>query len=431
MYSIDYYFQYLFDLLNTRDNHLIVMVVYLCLALVPALLRIVACMGYRSALFAFRLDAKDIKTKDAISKIRNGLLRRVAADYIRIADKSVSRIPTSAVVDKQVSALSFVGWRYVSVMTFVESMENGLLFVGLILAVVFSEFAIMYGVLAAAAFVLARLLTAFFDFRTAKSTLSDELLIYIEREVGHFYAADAGGAVLRLKNELATAIGKQSEVLQSAIAKIGEAMAEAVDKKLSDINTSARQAAQEWEKSLSEAGRVQEQINASAGRMQAAGDNIQSASDLLAKYLQGHSNALSEQLIALVSAVEAVKESNTQYGEGQEAFLKQAQYIERNQRTLETTLQAYEETLQNVTRSLGDGLGAYLKLHAQTAGQSVNDALSANMSRIAQNNQEMLARLQTLFEQLRDQSRDISANLLSMHEKLDMRPTTGETGVSP
>lgn len=417
--NLNVYFEQLFTILNNRDNHLIIMASYLGLTLLIMLLRVVVCMTYRSALFAFHQGAKEIKARDEINKIRNGLLRKIAADYIRIADKSVSRIPTTAVVDRHVSAFSLLGWRYVSIMPFVEAMEVGLVLVGLVLAVVFNDFAAMYGVLAVSGFVLTRLVAAFFDFKAAKTLLSDELLIFVEREIGRFYAADAGGAVLRLKDELAGAVAKQSEVLKEAIGQIGTALSEAMeknmDKKLIDmndlINKTTRQTVQDWEKALSEAGRVQALTNASAEKMQAAGENILSAADLLSKYMQGHANAMSGQLNALVSAVEA-------FTAEQDSFLKQARYVERNQTLLEGTLQSFEETLQNVTRSLGDGLGAYLQLHAQTASQTVNDALSANMDKIIGNDQEMIARLQRLFEQLNDQSKDISANLRSMHEKL-------------
>lgn len=412
------YFQQLFDLLNRNDNHIIIMAVYVALHGLVFLLRVIACMSYRSALFAFRLDAKDLKTRDEIKKIRNGLLRKIAADYIRIADKSVSRIPTMSVVDRHVSALSLLGWRFVSIMPFVESLETGLVFTGLILAVIFGEYAFVYGVLAVAGFLLIRLIAAFFDFREAKQRLADELLIYTEREIGHFFAADAGGAVLRLKNELTDAIGKQSVILKEAIDRIGSGLSEAVNKSLIDINVALQDSMHEWEKALTDAGRVQSQMNASAERMQIAGDRIMSASDLLAKHLQGHSSALSSHLGTLVTAVEAVKESNAALSAEQEAFLKQAQYIDRNQSALETTLQSYEATLQNVTRSLGDGLGAYLKLHAQTAAQTVNDALVANMEKLLGSNQDTLRRITELFDQLRDQSRDISMHLLSMHEKL-------------
>jgi hypothetical protein len=412
------YFNQLFDILNTRDHHVAIMAVYVSLFAAAVLLRIVACMAYRSALLLFRQTAKDIASKDEIKKIKYAPLRKIAAEYIRIADKSVSRIPTSALVDRQVSSMSLVGWRYVSVMPFVEALDIGLVFVGLILTLSFGEYAFMYGALAAAGFVLVRLFAAFFDFRAARDQYADEMLIYVEREIGRYFAADAGGAVLRLKDELANAIVTQSAVLKDAVDRIGSRMAEAVAERLTGLNNHLAELIAGWEKALSEAGRLQGQANASAEKMQVSSNNLQSASDLLARHLQGHSSAMTEQLSALVSAVESVKESNGKALSVNESLLSQSKYIERNQQALEASLQSYESVLQGLTRSVGDGLGAYFKLNAQNAAQSMNDTLAGNVERIAASNREVLQGMEALFEQLRGQSRDISANLLSLHERI-------------
>jgi len=144
---------------------------------------------------------------------------------------------------------------------------------------------------------------------------------------------------------------------------------------------------------------------------------LTSASDLLAKHLKNHSDALTGQLGALVSAVEAVKDSNERYFTGVDSLLRQSEFIEKNQKMLETAVQTYETSMQDMTRQLGDGLGAYIKMHAQAASQMVNGTLAAHVDTVLQSNRETLQRIHALFDQLRDQSKEISASLLILHEK--------------
>jgi hypothetical protein len=184
--------------------------------------------------------------------------------------------------------------------------------VGLILAVVFQSHMFLYGMLAVGGFLLFKIMTAFFDFRTAYSVLSGNLLIFLEREVGQFYTADTGGALLRLRSDLVEAITRQTAGLQETIGK------------LSDTQKS-----------------------------------------------------VAEQLAVLTEVTAA-------FTVEQKAFVTQAELIERNQQILEKTYQSYELTLPNLTQQLGDGLGTYLNMHAQTASQAVNDTMTANINKIAQ-----------------------------------------------
>jgi hypothetical protein len=66
----------------------------------------------------------------------------------------------------------------------------------------------------------------------------------------------------------------------------------------------------------------------------------------------------------------------------QDIYIKQAEQLEKNQQMLENAYQSYEASLQNLVQSLGDGMGAYFKLHGQSAAQAVNDALAGNIEKL-------------------------------------------------
>jgi len=351
----------LFDSLSHHDNHVIIMTVYLSLILAAIILRVAAHLHFRGALLAFRLEARgEIKHQSDVASIKNGLLRKTVAEYIRIAERSVMGVSTGHLVNRAVGGMSLAGWKYENIIPFVEAMDGGLLLVGLVLAVVFGEHAFVYGVLAVCAFLLTRLTAAFFNARGAREQLADEMLIYIEREIGRFFASDAGGAVLRLKNELTDAIDRQTQTYKEALAAISKVMAG----------------------ELKEVSKTHETLGEATERLATSGARLQSASDLLASHMQGHSNALSEHLLTLINAIETTKEGLETVAIGQKDIASQVAYLASNQRALDASLASYEASLQNLTQSLGDGLGAFINLHAQSSAKVVNDALKGNIDRI-------------------------------------------------
>jgi uncharacterized protein YoxC len=337
----------------------------LVFAAVLIILRIIAHLHYRGVIFTFRLtEDKEIKTQKDIEKIKHKILRKACAEYIRVAERAVTSVPTLHIAERAVSGMGFIGWKYTGILPFIETFEYGLLGTGFVLALVFEEYTAVYGLLAIITFAVLRIFHAFFDARTARAQLISEMVLFIEREIGRFYASDTGGALLRLKNDLTEAINS-----------IGTNVADAMDKKLINMNDTLVQTLHDWEASLDKATRIHTAINESAEYLAQSGAKIQTASDLLASHMQGHSKAMSEQLISLVDAIGEMKESLR-------TIAAQAEFLESNQQTLEKSLTSYEASLQALTGSIGDGLGAFINLHAQTSAQTINDTMKANIEKI-------------------------------------------------
>jgi len=345
------FFEDIFYTLGRHDNHVIIVAVYLCFAAVLVALRIIAYLHFRGVLLSFQhLADKEIKTKMEALEIKHHILKKAAGEYIRVAERAVTSVPTAQIVERAVSGMGLVGWKYTGLLPFVESFEFGLLGIGFVFAVIYSEQAVVYGLLAVTCFVAVRIFAAFFNVRAVRTQLSDEMTLFIEREIGRYFVSDTGGAILRLKNDLTDAIEKQAAVYKSAM-----------------------------KNALKEASGIFNEINTGAERLSQASTRIQSASDLLASHMHGHSNALSEQLITLVTAINEMKAGLQTLSASQKALTTQAEFIERNQKTLENSLNAYESSLQAVTQSIGDGLGAFINLHAQTSAQTINDAMKYNI----------------------------------------------------
>lgn len=382
-----------------------IVAVYLCFAAALMLLRIVSHLHFRGVLLSFRHVAeKAINTKAEAAEVKHAILKRAMMEYIRVAERAVSAVPTTQIVERAVAGLGFLGWKYTGLLPFVEAMEFGLLGVGLILAVIFGEVATVYGLLAVGTFVAARIIAAFFNVRELRGLLCDEMVLFIEREIGRHFVADTGGALLRLKNDLTDAIDRQaaaykstmeaisakmsatfaevSESMVGAANSIGPIVARAMDEKLINMNDSLKKILRDWEAALSKAAEIHGAINGGAEKLSQASTKIQSASDLLAAQMKGHSNALSEQLITLVGAIDEMKIGLKTMNAGQKDLATQSAFIERNQKALEDSLISYENSLQNLTQSIGDGLGAFINLHAQTSAQTINDAMRTNIEKI-------------------------------------------------
>jgi len=380
-------FENIVEVLGRHDNHVTIVVVYLSFSAVVILLRIFAHLHFRGVLLSFWHTAdKAINDKKEVKEIKHSVLKKACAEYVRVAERAVTAVPTSQIVERAVAGMGFFGWKYTGLLPFIEGMEIGLLGIGFVLAVVFGDNAAVYGLLAVIVFVACRLSAAFFNVRAARERLCDEMVLFIEREVGRFFAADTGGALLRLKNDLTDAIGRQGELFKTTMKSISESMvnaansigpivAKAMDEKLINLNDTLTKTLLDWENALIKASEIQTAINTGAERFSQASTKIQSASDLLSTHMQGHSNALSEQLVALVSAINELKET-------QKALTITAGFVEKNQHALETSLTSYEASLQSLTQSIGDGLGAFINLHAQTSAQTINDAMKANIDKM-------------------------------------------------
>jgi hypothetical protein len=324
------YAEQLFLFLYTRDHQILVMAVYVGCFLFTIVLRIVTCTHYRSLLLRFRTNAKEMRTVDDIKNIRFSMLKKLVAEYMQLAAKNAARVPTAALAEKQLVGFRFMGWRYESIMPFVEILESGLLWVGLIIALLFEEYVIVYGLLAVVGFLLTRLAAAFFDFRFARNTLANELVIYIEREISAMFPINISGTILpRIE-------------MTDAAQMVKDMLAEPMH---------------HWAASISEAALAQKQLNEAAIK-------IREATASLAAPLTTHGEVL---------AALATDQNNLQ---------KHTALVEQNQRALETAYDSYEASLKTLVETLGDGLGAYLKLHGQTAAQAVNDALTGNFDKI-------------------------------------------------
>ena len=390
----------IYNLLSRDYNQVLMLAVFTGAVLFVILLRIITHLHFKVRYTAFKFDAKDLDKKDDVKKYKNSLLRRAAAEYKQILEKAVTKSSPEKVVQKILSKMSMLGIKYTGIMPFVEAMERSILWIGLIMAFIFNDSAFVFGGAAIIGFLLLRIFAGLFNFREAFEIFSIEMQIYLERELGRFFATDAGGAVLRLKNELVESISTQTKIFEknikhmtdvfaqsnenisNTIKNIGPSIANVIDEKLINMNESLTEVIKLWESAVSKSERLQTLTNDSADKINKSADKLTNAGEFLAKYLQGHTDAMSNQLIGLLNAIEILKEAITNNNQGQESLKEIINYIEKNQKMLEKSVTQYEDAIKHLTSAIGDGLGVYINLHAQQAAQTINDTMKSVSERI-------------------------------------------------
>ena len=418
------FFSQLFDRLNYGPNNLAIFIGYAVIFALVVFLRIAVCAGYQARLSLFRLGAKPIAARAELEKLRNRLLRSVAADYIKTAEKNVAGVHLDAIVGKHLAKITLLGWSYDGVGAFVRDAELGLPVAGAALAVIFGDFRFAYGLSAVLAFLLFRLFAAVFDFDSAKRRLAAELVEYVEREIGQFYAGDAGSVLLKLKAEMSAAAARQTEVLRESVASLKAGVSETLEKSLRDLSAGMENTVNKLasygdvlKKPLSDwAGAISSAAALQAAGGEAAGKAVESAgrtAELLKRQ--------TEQTEALERAGRAFLEGLGELKAVSEAVAGQLKFVEQNQTALDATLQQYETGLEQLTRQIGDSFGGMLEFHVQNAYTALNDELRANIARLTAGNGELIARLQELFERMSEQSQSQTGAIVNMNERMNMR----------
>lgn len=342
------YFENIFFILQHQHNNIVVMAVFIVLHILVIALRVIVFMGYRgnSMLLAADLHpSKALKSTAGVSEIRSTLLRRVASDYVNAAEKNAPRVPLEAIISKHMLSLSLVGWRFTAISGWLDKFENSSILLGLILALIFPQYAVVYGLLAVLGFILVKLSASLFNYEIAEKLLATDIHVYVEQEVGRFFAGHMAGAVNRFKEEVTEAMDRQGALLKTAL------------------------------------------------------DDLQCLSKL-------------------PEALDKMIDSNDRYALHHEAFMAQSQMIKDSQSALENSLATYETTLQNLVQTMGNGMGTFIQMHGQNAANSLAASLDEHIARVSLSNRETLQAISSLTEQLTAQSRDISAHLRALHERI-------------
>ena len=431
---------FIYDLVDmlSRDNNIpYVFAAYLGLCLLIIILRVIVCVGLQTLFGFFRLNAKPINVRSDLEKVRSGLLKNIITDYIKIAEKNTSGVHLSAIVKKYMLRLSFLGWSYDSMERCILGFEPMLPIMGFALAVIFnsSEYSIMFGVAAVGVFAIMRLFAGLFDFSLVSARLSAELIEYVEREVGQFYAGDFGTILLRFKSDMSAALKNQASTLSSVITSLEENLSGALNltmkelsKEMTGIGSILDKPLKDWAAVLHSASVAQAKNNESLQQFEGVANQLKAAAGELDVVLKTHVKTLGGELGKVTQHIDnlalsgkEMKDSSEGYKQSVSVLQEHIKYIEKNQSMLQDALGHYESSLQSITQKMGDGFGSIVDYHMAGAYQSLNTSLQNNMNKITTANQELISRLSALFDQLAEQSRSETSAIVNMNDQMNLR----------
>ncbi|MDR2751674.1 MAG: hypothetical protein LBC41_13535 [Clostridiales bacterium] len=404
-------------------------------------LRIVLCARYQTQYALFKMNAKDVESRKDLEKMKSGMLRNIALDYARSAERNSSGVHLDAIVKKHMLKISVLGWSCDSMERFLSGFELALPVAGLALALLMESDRTAYGVASIGMFLVFKLGAAFFDFSLSAKKLEAESIEYVEREVGQFYAGDFGTVLLRFKNETTAALKRQAEILKEAITKQEENLSGALHLAMKGMSTEMSQVSASldgplklWAGALEKAAGVQDRMGETFSAFKGTADELQGSAKALDEALKSHKAKLAELFSALAQNTESLSnsgrlifDSGERFASGLSVLEKQLDFISANQQTLESAVAKYEQSLEAMTQKVGDSLGSILDFHIESSYGAMSKGIQENIGYIANGNQELLSRIKSLFDQMSERSRGETSAIIHMAERisglLESRPS--------
>ncbi len=366
------FFNDMYLFLNNTNNNFAIFVTFAAICLILVVVRIGLYFAYKAHDTLFAMSAKPVTSLKDIDAIKFGFLKAVIKDYMKTAEKHVNAIPVGAVVDKHMLKMSLLFVSYDSLGRFVTSFENSMIFAGILLAVVFKDYALSYALAALAVFVIFRLSDLVFDFALLRDRLKSAISEYVLREIGQFFVADATSAMLRFKTDLTASITVQSQAMQEAIKALGRELTDTMKLTYTQMDKVASSFAE-------------------TAKMLDTGLKSYSST------INSHAVSLTNQMQTISEMVTGLKNIGDKNAVYSEAVTKQLQYIEANQKLLSDSLNRYELSLQDMTGKLGDGLSSIVEFTLQRSYNDMNEQLRSNINTIIDNNALLVERLNMLF----------------------------------
>lgn len=433
-------YQFLAYFSVTDDLAATIMMCFIIAFVLVTSLRILLYVGYQTQYGIFTLYAKELRSKEDISGIKRGIFAKSVRDYVRSQNKGVSTVNTHSIVQKHLLHMRLVIWTYSSIHRFISSMETSYLFIGILLAM-FTDYPMLFGVFSIIVFISGRIIATVFDYELARDRIGNEMVEYIEREVGAFYLSDFNSAIHRLGTTLLEAVGNQSLVMSSSIKDLGTDLSGVLRLITGDIQKNLENSLNvfinkaealneplnNWKEAISKAADQQGVLNEAAHQIHDASEILKSMSETLESILKSYADnfnqekdLISEQVNKLGDISGALDNSISIAVSSYDSIQASLSYIEKNQSVLEESLNKYELALKNMTSGLSDGMGSIINYNIESASQSLGERLNDNISSVLGGNNELMSKLQVLFGDLSEQSKRQTQAIINVKEQMDM-----------
>lgn len=417
-----------------------VIMIYILAVILYLIFRVIVCTGFQMNLTRFYFSNKEISSINDIKDTKSRLLNKVIKSYVKSAEKGISYIDINAITENQLLKLNFLGWNYKSIENFLNGLEYAFLIFGILFWLSF-ERELIFIVITIIAFVLIKIMSSIFDYSVTKEKLLNEIILYVEREVGQFYITDLAFSVQNFKMEMKEVFNIQTKTLSDSVLKISTDMANAIivsNKQLNEnidktinslfsITDILEKPLIQWKESLEKAVKSQVSINTTFEKIYNAASSFENVTNELAEKLESYSlvykkyeDKANNEIIQLTSVTEKLLISNKDNSEIIKSLRNQFDYIEENQKLLKESIQKYELTLEDVTKQMGSALGGIVEYQMQSTYKNISEYIKEDISKITNSSNELIIQLDKLFEKMVEQSRSETLAVVKIKEQIDM-----------
>ncbi|MCL2617426.1 MAG: hypothetical protein FWD98_00085 [Defluviitaleaceae bacterium] len=384
-----------FNAINHSGNAFAAYIALLGVAAVTAVLRISLYLVYQGQRgLVWKNSRSAAKTLHELKDGRAGILTSVAREYIGLCESGITTANVRDIADMHIGRLGAFGWSFSGVLRFAEGFERSIVPAGLLLALVFDEARIAFGLSAAALWLALRLLSAVFDVRLAREQLHHEAASYVTREAAKFFTPDITANLTILRGTLQEAIKAQSDAFSAASRMSGETVSAAVSKSLGDMSRSI-------EHTLIKLADVDTLLKEPMSRWN---DQISRAAQL-----QHGANQSNERLLHAI----------TQFSDVAGTLANMLTELERH--SPDKAVKNYESVLEDLTRKLGEGFGTMLDHHVSRSLNNLTSGLEDSVSNMTRTNQDLAQTLRNIADRLDEQGRNEVRAIAAVKEQIDIR----------
>lgn len=434
-----YYFNYYYNFFNDESNNIYVLIAFIIILFLSILTKIVLYLSYKTHLTIFRFNAKDIKNIKDIKKTKATFLGRCIFVYLQFIDKGFNEIHTRNIVENEFNKIKTIGISNVILAKLVKGLDVNIILLGVLLAVVFEDYRLIYAGSILLFFILGLLANVIFNFNLIGENLKFEVIAYIELEVGKFYRRDNSSLLIDLRRELKDAIGMQAIELSSSIKKMGEDIAGVMRLSLSQIansfeingnkmNTTLDNFSftiENWNQKIIKSAELQEKNNILFENINIATKNIDIVFDKMIEILNNYKNEdleikdnVNKQINKLIEATHILEKNSDEFINISKTIKEQNLYIQKNQELLNSSVLEYEKVISDLSKSAGDIFSSIVQFNTENVYSSLDELLSSNIKLIISNNYEVINKIKKIFEEINEETRGQKKAINQLREEI-------------
>lgn len=434
-------FQNFFDYFNITDDLLrIFLIIYIISFFVYIILKIMMWFKMKFEVIKLKFSFLEVKDINNIKNTKSRILNKIIKNYINAAQKGIYNVNAESIVNNQIYKMNFIVFNYINIEEFLKGFEYIFLMIGILMWAVY-EYNKALVILSCILFLTAKLIVGIFNSGYLKIRIKNEIVEYIESEIGKFFLNDSASSIHDFKTEMKEIFTEQTKALKDSVLAIGENIANAVivsnnqfnkniEKSFDSVKTIDKffeQPLNDWKQTIEEAAKTQKIFNDNINLMKDTAKIFNDISSNLSENLLKGSNVFNQQSENIVNEIDKLKEIIKYCNDEKEnnkiiidSLKSQMNYINENQNLLKESIQKYEISLENITSKMGDSFESIFKFQLDSVYKEISEFIKDDINNLTQLNKVFTEQLSTLFEDMMERSKNETKAIIKLKEEMEM-----------